>query len=68
MLVNGLVDGDSESEDSVSPAIHDLAKALLQIEQGVDPKYLSRPLGIDTCTYIAVNIAVTDLLQLCVNA
>ena len=36
---------DSDDDDDPSPAIRDLAKALLQVCQGIDSKYLGSPLG-----------------------
>ena len=51
-ILNGSINGDDVSMDGIGPAIQDLARALLQIEQGVDQKYLTRPLGKDTYFYV----------------
>ena len=45
------VDQDDEEKEKTrhGQVISDLSRALLQIEQGVDQKYLSPPLGKLTC-------------------
>ena len=38
-------DEDDEDDDDAFPVVHDLAKVLLQIAQGMEPKYMQPPLG-----------------------
>ena len=38
-------DEDDEDDDDAFPVVQDLAKVLLQIAQGMEPKYMQPPLG-----------------------
>jgi hypothetical protein len=41
-----MANGEVDLHNNAIPIVSDLAKALLQIQQGIDSKYLSSPLGI----------------------